>query len=67
MGKIVRYKVDLQNLPLLTRRQVAELAALARIPDAQIDYSDIPLLDEAFWKNAVPNPFCKPPDRAAKK
>ena len=60
MSKIVRYKVDLQNLPPLTRRQKAELAALARMPDAQIDYSDIPPLDEAFWKNAVQNPFYKP-------
>lgn len=25
---------------------------LAAMPDDQIDYSDIPELDEAFWKNA---------------
>lgn len=60
MSKIVRYKVDLKNLPPPTRRQKAELAALSKMPDAQIDYSDAPPLDEAFWKNAVPNPFYKP-------
>ena len=30
------------------------------MPDSAIDYSDIPPLDEAFWKNAVQNPFYKP-------
>ena len=25
---------------------------LAKIPDSEIDYSDIPELDDAFWKNA---------------
>ena len=60
MSRIVRNKLDLQNPPKLTRRQEAELAALSKMPDAQIDYSDIPPLGETFWKNAVPNPFCKP-------
>lgn len=27
---------------------------------AEIDFSDIPELDESFWKNAVQNPFYKP-------
>jgi len=60
MSKIVRYKHDLNNLPPLTAKQKAELAALAAMPDDQIDYSDIPPLDETFWKNAVRNPFYKP-------
>jgi len=30
---------------------------LAERPDSEIDYSDIPPLDEKFWQNAVPNPF----------
>jgi uncharacterized protein (DUF4415 family) len=47
----------LNNLPPLTAEQKAELAALA---DRPIDYSDIPPLDESFWKNAVRNPFYKP-------
>lgn len=30
------------------------------MPDGEIDLSDIEALDEAFWKNAVRNPFHKP-------
>ena len=60
MSKIVRYETDLNNPPPLTEEQHAELKALAEMPDSAIDYSDIPPLDEAFWKNAVQNPFYKP-------
>ena len=60
MSKTIRYEVDLNNLPPLTEEQRAELKALAEMPDSTIDYSDIPPLDEAFWKNAVQNPFYKP-------
>jgi uncharacterized protein (DUF4415 family) len=58
--KLVKYDVDLANLPALTEAQKAELAALAALPDSEIDYSDIPPLDEAFWKNAVRGRFYKP-------
>jgi uncharacterized protein (DUF4415 family) len=44
----------------LTSRQRRELAALAKLPDDTIDYSDIPPLTEKFWRNAVRNPFYKP-------
>lgn len=60
MSKIVRYEVDLGNLPSLTAAQQAELQALAALPDESIDHSAIPPLDDAFWKNAVQNPFYKP-------
>ena len=60
MNKIIRREVDLNNLPPLTAEQKAELKALAERPDSEIDYSDIPPLDDAFWKNAIPNPFYKP-------
>ena len=60
MSKIVRHEVDLNNLPPLTDEQKAELKTLAEMPDSEIDYSDIPPLDDAFWKNAVRNPFYKP-------
>lgn len=60
MNKIVRYELDLNNLPPLTEERKAELKALAEMPDSEIDFSDIPSLDEAFWKNAVRNPFYKP-------
>lgn len=60
MSKIVKYKVDLNNPPVLSDEQKARLAALAKRPDSEIDCSDIPELDENFWKNAVQNPFYKP-------
>lgn len=60
MSKTVRYEVDLNNLPPLTNEQKAELKALSEMPDSEIDYSDIPPLDDAFWKNVVQNPFYKP-------
>lgn len=58
--KWVRYKIDPNNLPPLTAEQVAELDALAKRSDADIDYSDIPPLDEKFWQNGVRNPFFRP-------
>jgi uncharacterized protein (DUF4415 family) len=60
MSKIVRHEVDLNKLPPLTDAQKAELKALSEMPDRKIDYSDIPPLDDAFWKNAARNPFYKP-------
>jgi len=60
---VVTYTVDLANLPPLTDRQKAELAALATRPDELIDYSDIPPLGDEFWESAVRNPFCKPHKR----
>jgi uncharacterized protein (DUF4415 family) len=60
MSKTVRYEVDLNNLPPLTDKQKAELKTLSEMPDSEIDYSDIAPLDNAFWKNAVRNPFYKP-------
>jgi len=60
MSKIVRYEVDLQNPPPLTKRQKAELKALEEMPDSEIDFSDIPKLDDSFFKNAIRNPYYKP-------
>lgn len=60
MSKITRAEVDLNNLPPLTAEQKAEIKALAAMPDEQIDYSDIPPLDDSFWQKAVQNPFYKP-------
>jgi uncharacterized protein (DUF4415 family) len=57
---LVRYVVDLNNPPPLTAKLRAELEALAARSDDDIDYSDIPPLDEKFWKNAVRNPLFKP-------
>jgi uncharacterized protein (DUF4415 family) len=58
--KLVKRNIDLANLSPLTKRQKAELAALAARPDTAIDFSDIPPLTEEFWKNAVRGKFYKP-------
>lgn len=52
MGKIVR--VSREELPPLTGEDKLRLQALAQRPDEEIDCSDIPPLDETFWKNARP-------------
>ena len=58
--KTVAYEADLSRLPPLTKSQKAELKALSEMQDSEIDTSDIAPLDDAFWKNAVQNPFYKP-------
>lgn len=60
MNKTVKYKVDLNRPPVLSDEQKARLEALAERPDSEIDFSDIPRLDDNFWKNAIKNPFYKP-------
>jgi len=60
MNTTVRYEMDLNNPPPLTDAQRAEIKALVARPEATIDYSDIPPLDDTFWQNAVRNPFYKP-------
>jgi len=44
----------------LTPRQKKELAALAALPDDQIDTSDIPELPASAWKNAIRGRFYRP-------
>ena len=46
-------RVNLEDLPPLTPKQRAELARLAALPDDEIDFSDIPELDEAWFAEAV--------------
>ncbi|WP_375624114.1 MULTISPECIES: BrnA antitoxin family protein [unclassified Bartonella] len=60
MKKKVRYEIDIGNLSPLTDKQRVEVDKLAAMPDSAIDHSDIPTLDDTFWKNAVRNPFYKP-------
>jgi uncharacterized protein (DUF4415 family) len=60
MGKIVKYTLDLNNPPPLTEQQKAEIAALKAMPEQEIDTSDIPELDEKFWKNGIRNPYYRP-------
>jgi uncharacterized protein (DUF4415 family) len=51
------------TLSPLTARQRRQVAVLASMPDDEIDYSDIPLLKDRFWKQAVRNPFYRPVKR----
>jgi hypothetical protein len=67
MSKMVTYEVDLSNPPALTPEQQAEIEALLKKPASEIDYSDIPPLDEKFWANAVRNPYLDPARKRAKK
>ena len=43
-----------------TRKQKAELKALAALPDTAINTSDIPPLTEEFWKTAERGKFYRP-------
>lgn len=58
--KIVKYLLDLDNLPPLTEQQKAELDALKAMPDSAINYSDIPPLTDEFSKKAEVGRFYKP-------
>lgn len=57
MTKIVRKTLADSPMTPARRRKLAELA---KRPDSEIDFSDIPPLKESFWKNAVRNPFYRP-------
>lgn len=48
----VKFTVALDNPPPLTEVEKAQLAALANMPDSEIDYSDIPTATEAFFQKA---------------
>jgi len=49
----VKLTLDLNNPPQLTNEQKARLAAVAAMPDNQIDYSDAPYLANAVWMKAA--------------
>jgi hypothetical protein len=40
--KLVRYEIDPENPPKLTAKQTAEIAALRRKQDTELDFSDLP-------------------------
>jgi uncharacterized protein (DUF4415 family) len=58
--KVVNRTANLANPPALTKKQKAELAALAARPDSEINFSDIPPLTQEFWKNAARRKYYKP-------
>ncbi len=47
-----------------TPKQKRELAALAALPDHQIDTSDIPELSSGAWKDAIRGRFYRPVKQA---
>ena len=62
--RILKKRIDLQNLTPLTNEQRARLCLLASRPVIELDYSDIPPLRDAFWKSATRNRFYKPTKQA---
>lgn len=60
MTKIVRKTLSSSSLSAARKRR---LSKLARLPDSQIDLSDIPELTAKFWQTAVRNPFYRPVKR----
>jgi len=59
---MVRYAQD--AIPEPTQKRIQELKALAKRPDSEIDFSDLPPLDDAFWEKAVHGRFYKPVKKA---
>jgi uncharacterized protein (DUF4415 family) len=57
MSKLVRRTLTDSPMTPARKRKLAQAAAR---PDAEIDFSEIPALQESFWKDAVRNPFYRP-------
>jgi uncharacterized protein (DUF4415 family) len=58
--KAAKHSVKLADLPPLTKKQKSNLSALNARSDSEIDFSDIPPLTAAFFKNAIRGRFYKP-------
>jgi len=54
MKEIMRFRVDLNNLPELTEEEKKEIFLLSKESDDDIDYSDIPELTEEELKRFRP-------------
>jgi uncharacterized protein (DUF4415 family) len=59
-----RLDVKARRTHALTLKLKRELAALAAMPDDQIDTSDIPELPPDAWKNAIRGRFYRPVKQA---
>ncbi|MBR4736226.1 MAG: hypothetical protein IK051_01015 [Rhodocyclaceae bacterium] len=60
-NKLVQRTLDLtQPPPQRSDEQQARRAALAAMPDEQIDYSDAPSLPDAAWTKAAGKPMVAP-------
>lgn len=55
----MKLTLDLKNPPVVTEEQRERLAALALMPDDQIDTSDAPFRPDAVWVEAVDVPHGK--------
>jgi uncharacterized protein (DUF4415 family) len=64
MRKVTKNKRATRASHALTPKQKKELAALAALPDHQIDTSDIPELPPGAWKDAVRGRFYRPMKQA---
>lgn len=62
-ARIVRMTIDPNKPRPLTPRQTRERAALAKMRDADIDYSDIPPLSTAQLRSAVRGGIYRPVKR----
>lgn len=58
-SNIVKLTLDLAKPPVATDEQKARLAALAAMPDEQIDTSDAPFRPDAVWVKSVDFPHSK--------
>ena len=67
-GRLVITEFDPNNPQPLTPEQIAEIEALAKMPDSEIDFSDIPPLEERErnrkHKITIGNPWTTPPAKA---
>ncbi len=50
----ITFEIDFDNPPPLTAKQRAMLAALDKLPDEEIDLSDMPELDPDLYRPAKP-------------
>jgi len=54
---IIRRTLDPDNPPKITAEQKKRLAAIAAMPDSEIDYSDAPYRPDAVWTKSLGFPL----------
>ena len=62
----VIFEFDPNDPPPLTPEQKERIEALSRMPDSEIDYSDIPKQKPEAWNNnlIIGNPYITPPTKS---
>jgi uncharacterized protein (DUF4415 family) len=61
--RIVKFEIDPSNAAPLNAKQRREMAALAKMSDKDIDYSDIPPISAALLRKAVRGGIYRPVKR----